>query len=97
MNPIEGLWKWMREEVTQHRCHDALRDLFDACKGFVGEINRDALAVVQRLCPDSNSIRKSKNSGYQAERGLVPSTSQLGRKRLSVVPLPRSPSSPINS
>lgn len=23
LNPIEGLWKWMREEVTQHVCHNA--------------------------------------------------------------------------
>ena len=51
LNPIEGLWKWMREEVTQHHCHDTLRDLFDACKSFIDEINRDALAVVQRLWP----------------------------------------------
>ena len=48
---IEGLWKWMREEVTQHHCHDTLRDLFDACKSFIDEINRDALAIVRRLWP----------------------------------------------
>ncbi len=51
LNPIEGLWKWMREEVTQHHCHDTLRDLFDACKRFIDEINRDPLAVVRRLWP----------------------------------------------
>ena len=39
------------EEVTQHHCHDTLRDLFDACKNFIDEINRDALAVVRRLWP----------------------------------------------
>ena len=51
LNPIEGLWKWMREEVTQHHCHDTVRDLFDACKRFIDEINRDPLAIVQRLWP----------------------------------------------
>ena len=51
LNPIEGLWKWMREDVTQHHGHDTLRDLFDACKNFIDEINRDVLAVVQRLWP----------------------------------------------
>ena len=28
LNPIEGLWKWMREEVTQNHCYPTLRDLF---------------------------------------------------------------------
>ena len=51
LNPIEGLWKWMREEVTQHFCHNTLRDLFDACKSFVDEINRDPLAIVKRFWP----------------------------------------------
>ena len=51
LNPIEGLWKWMREEVTQHHCHATVRDLFDACERFVDEINRDPLAVVGRLWP----------------------------------------------
>jgi len=51
LNPIEGLWKWMREEVTQHFCHNTLRDLFDACKSFIDEINRDPLAIVNRLWP----------------------------------------------
>lgn len=51
LNPIEGLWKWMREEVTQHHCHATVRDLFDTCKRFVDEINRDPLAVVGRLWP----------------------------------------------
>lgn len=51
LNPIEGLWKWMREEVTQDYCHATVRELFDACKLFIDEINRDPLAIVQRLWP----------------------------------------------
>ena len=50
-NPVEGLWTWMREEVTQHYCHDTRRELFDACKSFVDDISRDPLAVVRRLWP----------------------------------------------
>ena len=51
LNPIEGLWKWMREEVTQLHCHKTLSKLFDACREFIEEINKDPLAIVDRLWP----------------------------------------------
>lgn len=51
LNPIEGLWKWMRAEVTQNFCHATLRDLFDACKAFVDRINADPLHIIRRLWP----------------------------------------------
>jgi hypothetical protein len=43
LNPIECLWKWMREEVTQNHCYNTMRELFDACKSFIGRINLDPL------------------------------------------------------
>jgi transposase len=51
LNPIEGLWKWMREEVLQHTCHATLRDLFDACKSFVETINKAPESIITRLWP----------------------------------------------
>lgn len=51
LNPIEGLWKWMREEVTQNHCYATMRELFDACQAFIQRINADALQVIQRLWP----------------------------------------------
>lgn len=51
LNPIEGLWKWMREEVTRNHCHTTMRDLFDACKSFIERINIDPQAVITRLWP----------------------------------------------
>jgi transposase len=51
LNPIEGLWKWMREEVTQHFCHASLHDLFCDCKAFVERINSDPWAMISRLWP----------------------------------------------
>jgi transposase len=51
LNPIEGLWKWMRKEVTQLCCHPSLKALFDACKAFVDRINTNPLEVVSRLWP----------------------------------------------
>jgi len=51
LNPIEGLWKWMREEVTQHFCHDSLHDLFVNCKALIERINLDPDAMISRLWP----------------------------------------------
>lgn len=51
LNPIEGLWKWMRKEVTQHFCHASLQDLFLDCKAFIDQINLDPDAMISRLWP----------------------------------------------
>ena len=51
LNPIEGLWKWMREEVTQHHSYATMRDLFLACKDFIDRVNLDPDALVKRLWP----------------------------------------------
>lgn len=51
LNPIEGLWKWLREEVTQHHSYPTLRALFDACKAFIDRINRDPQQIISRLWP----------------------------------------------
>jgi transposase len=51
LNPIEGLWKWMRQEVTQNHCHASLRHLFDACKAFIDRINADPQQTLARLWP----------------------------------------------
>lgn len=51
LNPIEGLWKWMREEVTQHYCHQSLDELRQSCLDFIDDICRDPEQVVTRLWP----------------------------------------------
>jgi transposase len=51
LNPIEGLWKWMRTEVTQHLCHASLRALFLDCTAFIERINQNPQAMIQRLWP----------------------------------------------
>lgn len=51
LNPIEGLWKWMRSEVTRNHCHATMRHLFDACKAFIDRINVDPQAIISRLWP----------------------------------------------
>jgi len=51
LNPIEGLWKWMREEVTQNHCYKTMRELFDACIDFLARINANPLQLISRLWP----------------------------------------------
>jgi len=51
LNPIENLWRWMREEVTRNHCHHSMRHLFDACKTFINRINAHPDQVVTRLWP----------------------------------------------
>lgn len=51
LNPIEGLWKWMREELTHHHCYKYLYQLERACFQFIDRINRDPEAIITRLWP----------------------------------------------
>ena len=51
LNPIERLWDWMREEVTRGFCHPSVPELIAACQAFIERINRDPVALVDRLWP----------------------------------------------
>ncbi len=51
LNPIEGLWKWLREELTQHHCYQYLYQLERACFDFIDRINLDPEAIITRLWP----------------------------------------------
>ncbi len=51
LNPIEGLWKWMREEITQLYCHLTLQALAEACRAFIDNINLEPNLLLKRLWP----------------------------------------------
>lgn len=51
LNPIEGLWKWMREEVTQLCCYPNLATLLAACQAVIATLNQNPLELVARLWP----------------------------------------------
>jgi hypothetical protein len=51
LNPIEGLSKWMREEVTYAYCQPSLDALFAACKQFIADVNADSETMISRLWP----------------------------------------------
>jgi transposase len=51
LNPIERLWDGMREEVTRGCCHSSVAELIAACRAFIERINRDPIALIDRLWP----------------------------------------------
>jgi len=51
LNPIEGLWKWLREDVTKNYCHQTMRQLFLDCISFIESINQDPEQILKRLWP----------------------------------------------
>lgn len=51
LNPIEGLWKWLREEVTHHYCHATLDELRCRCLAFIASLNLIPEQVISRLWP----------------------------------------------
>jgi transposase len=51
LNPIERLWDWMRQEVTRGFCHGSVAQLIEACQAFIARINRDPMALIDRLWP----------------------------------------------
>lgn len=51
LNPIEGLWKWVREDLTKHHSFQYLYQLEFACRDFIARINLDTEAIIIRLWP----------------------------------------------
>ena len=51
LNPIEGLWKWMREDVTQHYSHTSLDELRLRCLAFIDSVCQMPEQLISRLWP----------------------------------------------
>jgi transposase len=47
--PVEALWRWLREDVTDHHCHASADDLTRRVGAFEARLNRDPLAIADRL------------------------------------------------
>lgn len=47
--PVEALWRWLREEVTQNCCHDECAALVARVRAFARAINRYPLDLFARL------------------------------------------------
>lgn len=64
--PVEALWRWLREEVTYHRCHAKAEELIQRIEQFCQQINTnpyevaDHLWVKDHLDPEEEKLRISK-------------------------------------
>jgi len=47
--PVEALWRWLREDVTDHHCHAVAEDLIRRAATFEARLNRDPVVVADRL------------------------------------------------
>src|SRR3954447_22382725 len=63
--PVEALWRWLREDVTNHHCHASAQDLTRRVADFEARLNGDPLVVADRLGvkdhldPDEEKLRFS--------------------------------------
>jgi transposase len=47
--PVEALWRWLREDVTDHHCHASAEDLTRRVADFEVRLNRDPFVIADRL------------------------------------------------
>jgi transposase len=47
--PVEALWHWLREDVTDHHCHASAEDLTRRAADFEVRLNRDPFVIADRL------------------------------------------------
>ncbi|WP_411348095.1 transposase [Paenibacillus sp. WLX2291] len=50
MNPIEGLWKWLKSDVIHNVFFDKTYKIRLAVRRFMNRVNRQPQEVIDRLC-----------------------------------------------
>lgn len=50
LNPIEGLWKWLKTSVIYNVFYESVQDIRKNVQAFIAEINEDPKTVIDRLC-----------------------------------------------
>lgn len=50
LNIIEGLWGWMKKSVIYNVFFESVGEIRDAVKGFIDEISKNPLQIIDRLC-----------------------------------------------
>jgi hypothetical protein len=68
--PVEYLWQWLREDVTDHTCYDKPSQLMGQVVCFEQRINTELLTIADNCGLKLTSNRK-KNSGSYPRRGLI--------------------------
>lgn len=49
LNPIERLWKWLKEQVIANKFHPTKASIEEAVKSFLAEVSANPDTVLQRL------------------------------------------------
>jgi transposase len=76
--PVEALWRWRREDVTDHHCHASAEDLTRRGAEFEARLNRDPFVVADRLWvkdhldPDEEKLRFSNSTRFSADFSVRP-------------------------
>ena len=47
--PVEALWRWLREVLTAHHCHDSVAELIQRAADFAAALNLDPSTLADRL------------------------------------------------
>jgi transposase len=50
LNPIEGLWKWLKTSVVYNVFYESVQDIRKNVQAFIAEINQTPKKVIDRLC-----------------------------------------------
>jgi len=50
LNPIEGLWKWLKMSVVYNVFYELLQAIRKNVQAFIAEINRTPQTLIDRLC-----------------------------------------------
>jgi len=50
LNPIEGLWKWLKTSVIYNVFYVSVREIQEKVQAFIDEINQSPKQVIDRLC-----------------------------------------------
>lgn len=50
LNPIEGLWKWLKVSVVYNVFYESMQDIHKNVQAFISEINQKPATVIDRLC-----------------------------------------------
>jgi transposase len=64
--PVEALWRWLREDVTDHPCHASAEDLTRRAADFEVRLNQKPFIIADRpwvkdtLDPEEEKLRLSK-------------------------------------
>ncbi|CCW04709.1 Mobile element protein [Bacillus sp. GeD10] len=50
MNPIEGLWKWLKLSIIYNVLYTSVAEIRTAVQEFIQQVNLQPQQVIDRLC-----------------------------------------------